>query len=57
VQTRHGWVVLDVNDFPSFGGVPDVARKLARTVLRLARRSAAAAQDSAPVSNLMEASA
>lgn len=63
VETPQGWVVLDVNDFPSFGGVPDVARKLARTILRLARQSAAgadkAATASAParVSSLMEASA
>ena len=36
VETSRGWVVLDVNDFPSFGKVPDVAWRLARTVLRLA---------------------
>jgi ribosomal protein S6--L-glutamate ligase len=47
VETPRGWVVLDVNDFPSFGGVPDVARRLARTVLRLAHRAAAAATASA----------
>ena len=50
VETPRGWVVLDVNDFPSFGKVPDVAQRLARTVLRLARR-AAAAPDSTPVSS------
>jgi ribosomal protein S6--L-glutamate ligase len=60
VETRDGWVVLDVNDFPSFGGVPDVARKLARTVLRLARQAAAAVDTSVAGSafrSLMEASA
>jgi ribosomal protein S6--L-glutamate ligase len=60
VETRHGWVVLDVNDFPSFGGVPDVAHKLARTVLRLARRAAAAVDTpvaASALSSLMEASA
>ena len=61
VETPSGWVVLDVNDFPSFGGVPDVARKLARTVLRLARQSAAGAAAyapaTAPVYSLEEASA
>jgi ribosomal protein S6--L-glutamate ligase len=61
VETPRGWVVLDVNDFPSFGKVPDVAQRLARTVLRLARR-ATAAPDSTPVSSpafvpAMEASA
>jgi ribosomal protein S6--L-glutamate ligase len=65
VETPKGWVVLDVNDFPSFGGVPDVARKLARTVLRLARpaaigttaRHSAAALATAPAHGLKEASA
>jgi ribosomal protein S6--L-glutamate ligase len=46
VETSRGWVVLDVNDFPSFGKVPHVAWRLARTVLRLAHRQAAAAQSS-----------
>jgi ribosomal protein S6--L-glutamate ligase len=45
VQTPRGWVVLDVNDFPSFGRVPDVAWRLARTVLRLARSAAAGLSD------------
>jgi ribosomal protein S6--L-glutamate ligase len=51
VETAHGWVVLDVNDFPSFGNVPQAAWRLARTVLRVTRRQAAAraaAQSSAP---------
>ncbi|MCV2492011.1 hypothetical protein OF117_21925 [Geodermatophilus sp. YIM 151500] len=51
VQTDNGWVVLDVNDFPSFGKVPQAAWRLARTVLRVTRRQAAAraaAQASAP---------
>jgi ribosomal protein S6--L-glutamate ligase len=51
VETADGWVVLDVNDFPSFGNVPQAAWRLARTVLRVTRRQAAAraaAQASAP---------
>ena len=40
VATPDGWVVLDVNDFPSFGMVPDAAARLARTVLRVTRRAA-----------------
>ena len=51
VETAEGWVVLDVNDFPSFGNVPQAAWRLARTVLRVTRRQAAAkaaAKDSAP---------
>lgn len=41
VETPQGWMVLDVNDFPSFGRVPQAAERLARTVLRLARQAAA----------------
>jgi ribosomal protein S6--L-glutamate ligase len=43
VETEDGWVVLDVNDFPSFGGIPDAAERLARSVLRMAHRAAATA--------------
>jgi ribosomal protein S6--L-glutamate ligase len=42
VETPQGPVVLDVNDFPSFGMVPEAAHRLARTVLRVTRRSARA---------------
>jgi ribosomal protein S6--L-glutamate ligase len=42
VETADGWVVLDVNDFPSFGMVPEAASRLARTVLRVTRRAATA---------------
>jgi ribosomal protein S6--L-glutamate ligase len=51
VQTADGYMVLDINDFPSFGKVPQAAWRLARTVLRVTRRQAAArdaAQASAP---------
>jgi ribosomal protein S6--L-glutamate ligase len=37
IETPHGWMVLDINDFPSFGLVPGAAWHLARTVLRLTR--------------------
>jgi ribosomal protein S6--L-glutamate ligase len=40
VEAPDGWVVLDVNDFPSFGMVPEAAWRLARTVLRVTRRGA-----------------
>jgi ribosomal protein S6--L-glutamate ligase len=43
VETPRGWVVLDVNDFPSFGNVPEAAHRLAGTVLRVTRRAASAA--------------
>jgi ribosomal protein S6--L-glutamate ligase len=51
VETADGYMVLDINDFPSFGKVPQAAWRLARTVLRVTRRQAAAraaAQVSAP---------
>ena len=51
VKTEDGYMVLDINDFPSFGKVPQAAWRLARTVLRVTRRQAAArvaAQASAP---------
>ena len=41
IETPQGWMVLDVNDFPSFGNVPHAAERLARTVLRLARQAVA----------------
>ena len=62
IETPRGWVVLDINDFPSFGKVPDAAARLARTVLRLAQRAAAAAstasaQSIPELATAMEASA
>lgn len=51
VKTPDGYMVLDINDFPSFGNVPQAAWRLARTVLRVTRRQAAAkaaARASAP---------
>jgi ribosomal protein S6--L-glutamate ligase len=46
IETAEGWVVLDVNDFPSFGMVPEAAHRLARTVLRVTRRRATATSSS-----------
>jgi glutathione synthase/RimK-type ligase-like ATP-grasp enzyme len=43
VESPDGWVVVDVNDFPSFRLVPDAAALVGETILRLAagrRRSA-----------------
>jgi ribosomal protein S6--L-glutamate ligase len=51
VKTEDGYMVLDINDFPSFGKVPQAAWRLARTVLRVTRRqdaARAAAQASSP---------
>lgn len=42
VETPAGFVVLDINDFPSFGLVPDAIGRVARTLLRLASEAALA---------------
>jgi ribosomal protein S6--L-glutamate ligase len=36
VEGPDGWVVVDVNDFPSFHCVPDAVARVATTILRLA---------------------
>jgi ribosomal protein S6--L-glutamate ligase len=41
VETESGLVALDINDFPSFGMVPDAARLMAATIERIAARAAA----------------
>jgi ribosomal protein S6--L-glutamate ligase len=55
VETEDGYMVLDVNDFPGFGMVPDAAERLARTVLRVTRRNAltAAAERTATATTLV----
>jgi ribosomal protein S6--L-glutamate ligase len=50
IETPDGWVVLDVNDFPSFGMVPEAAARLARTVLRVTRRGATSTSTSTATS-------
>jgi len=53
-------MILDLNDFPSFGKVPDAAGRVARTILRLAHRAQAANARFSPNTNsaiAMEASA
>ena len=39
VQTPQGWVVLDINDFPSFGHVPSAVRRVAEYILHAAKRA------------------
>jgi ribosomal protein S6--L-glutamate ligase len=36
VQTAEGWVGVDINDFPSFGGVPGAAALIAQYILHIA---------------------
>ena len=38
VQTADGWVGVDINDFPTFGGVPGVVKLIAEFILHVARR-------------------
>jgi ribosomal protein S6--L-glutamate ligase len=40
VETPDGWMILDINDFPSFGLVPGAVRSIAQAVLELAARAA-----------------
>jgi ribosomal protein S6--L-glutamate ligase len=39
VETSDGLVVVDINDFPSFGHVPRAIPRIANHILRLARRA------------------
>jgi ribosomal protein S6--L-glutamate ligase len=41
IETPSGWMVLDVNDFPSFGKVPQAAERVAQSIVRIAHRAAA----------------
>ena len=40
VETPDGWVALDINDFPSFGLVPNAAELMAEAIERIAARAA-----------------
>jgi ribosomal protein S6--L-glutamate ligase len=40
VEGPEGWQVVDVNDFPSFRGVPHAVAQVASTIVRLAGRQA-----------------
>ena len=40
VRGPQGWVAIDVNDFPSFGMVPNAVDMVTKTVLDIARRGA-----------------
>src|SRR5919206_1240447 len=39
VETPEGWVGVDINDFPSFGGVPGAVDLIATFILHVARRA------------------
>jgi ribosomal protein S6--L-glutamate ligase len=41
VEGPNGWVVIDVNDFPSFKKVPDAAQMVAASVVDIAQRTRA----------------
>jgi ribosomal protein S6--L-glutamate ligase len=44
VQTPDGWVGVDINDFPGFGGVPGAVGLIAQFILRVAAKHRAAAR-------------
>ncbi len=39
VRASHGWVAVDINDFPGFRGVPGAVARISRHISRLARRA------------------
>ncbi|HLZ57519.1 MAG TPA: hypothetical protein VKR06_11270 [Ktedonosporobacter sp.] len=39
VETPHGLAVLDINDFPSFGGIPRAVVRIAEHILHAAKRA------------------
>ena len=39
VETPQGLVVVDINDFPSFGHVPQAVRRISDYILRIAKRA------------------
>lgn len=41
IETSHGLVVVDINDFPSFGLVPQAVTRVANHIIRVAKRAAA----------------
>ena len=60
IDTPQGWMILDINDFPSFGQVPNAAERVARTVLRVAwqpRATASQRVTSRSAPRLLEATA
>jgi len=42
IGTERGWMVVDVNDFPSFGQIPGAPAVVAESILRIAGRAVAA---------------
>ncbi|MGH8862019.1 MAG: ATP-grasp domain-containing protein [Jatrophihabitantaceae bacterium] len=39
IDTPHGWMILDINDFPGFSKVPDAAQRIANTIVRVTSHS------------------
>jgi ribosomal protein S6--L-glutamate ligase len=52
VEGPDGWVVVDVNDFPSFSWVPDATARVARAVLQLATEGRPTTSEVAPARGL-----
>lgn len=45
IEGPDGWMVVDVNDFPSFHWVPNRVRRVARSILRIAMRRGRSGRD------------
>lgn len=39
LPSPNGWVAVDINDFPSFHHVPDASKRIAASVIRIAKRA------------------
>jgi ribosomal protein S6--L-glutamate ligase len=48
VRAPHGWVAVDINDFPGFGGVPEAVTLVSKHIAHLARPAAVRHALSAP---------
>jgi ribosomal protein S6--L-glutamate ligase len=55
LEGPDGWVVVDINDFPSFRYVPDAVALVARCILRLAVSGCAGHTEGPPVVPLLRA--
>ncbi len=57
VETTHGSMIVDINDFPSFGQVPDATTIVAAHIIEVASRGVARRLNNAPPARLIDISA
>ena len=56
VETAHGPLVVDINDFPSFAHVPDANTIVAAHIVQVASRQLARRLNNAPAARLIDIS-